>query len=147
MAMKKQELVHIHGLLKEVENHYELDNGEVIEHDQYSELGVQPTSLHRSKSDHKNAVFALANSITTAIEEGGKTDFDLDRHYEDLLEVAESKGWQKDSYHHLSDLPEEIPPVPVLRELDENTDIEYREEQNRVLVPVETVEDYLEGHI
>jgi hypothetical protein len=63
--MKKQELIHLHGLLAQVQTHYEEQTGETIDHDEYKALGVQPTSIHKSKTDHKAAVFALATDITT----------------------------------------------------------------------------------
>jgi len=62
--MKKQELIHLHGLLAEVCDHYESISGENVTHDEYDSLGVQPTSIHKSKTDHKEAVFALASGIT-----------------------------------------------------------------------------------
>ena len=68
--MKKQELIHLHGLLAEVCNHYEQVTDSEIEHNEYVELGVRPTSIHKSKTDHKMAVFALADGITHEIDEG-----------------------------------------------------------------------------
>ncbi|MFC6963509.1 UPF0058 family protein [Halocatena marina] len=65
--MKKQELIHLHGLLAEVSNHYELRSENTIDHTKYEELGVQPTSIHKSKTDHKEAVFMLATGITDEI--------------------------------------------------------------------------------
>ncbi|WP_458205289.1 UPF0058 family protein [Haladaptatus sp. NG-SE-30] len=62
--MKKQELIHLHGLLAEVGNHYEERTGDSIGFGEYDSLGVRPTSIHKSKTDHKAAVFALANAIT-----------------------------------------------------------------------------------
>jgi hypothetical protein len=67
--MKKQELIHLHGLLAQVQNHYEEQTGENVEHDRYTALGVQPTSIHKSKTDHKDAVFALAEGITSQMTE------------------------------------------------------------------------------
>ena len=61
--MKKQELIHLHGLLAEVSNHYTQAGGQLTLED-YEELGVRPTSIHKSKTDHKAAVFALARCIT-----------------------------------------------------------------------------------
>ena len=63
--MKKQELIHLHGLLAQVQNHYEEKEDTTVEHDKYVELGVKPTSIHKSKTDHKNAVFALSKGITS----------------------------------------------------------------------------------
>ncbi len=65
--MKKQELIHLHGLLAELQTYSE-EAGETPS-DEYRELGVQPTSIHRSKTDHKAAVFALIHSITDELEE------------------------------------------------------------------------------
>lgn len=67
MTMKKQELIHLHGLLAEVQTHYEQQTGEEIDREQYASLGVRPTSIHRSKTDHKEAVFALAHGITSTM--------------------------------------------------------------------------------
>ncbi|MBX0294521.1 UPF0058 family protein [Haloarcula nitratireducens] len=63
--MKKQELIHLHGLLAQVQDHYEADTGSEVEHDEYAELGVKPTSIHKSKTDHKDAVFAIVDGITS----------------------------------------------------------------------------------
>lgn len=63
--MKKQELIHLHGLLAQVRNHYEQIEGDEVDHETYTELGVRPTSIHRSKTEHKRAVFALARGITS----------------------------------------------------------------------------------
>jgi len=68
MTMKKQELIHLHGLLAQVQDHYEEQTGNTVNHDKYAELGVQPTSIHKSKTDHKDAVFALAHGITSEID-------------------------------------------------------------------------------
>ncbi len=62
--MKKQELIHLHGLLAEVCEHYEQMAECDVEHAKYTELGIRPTSIHKSKTDHKAAVFALADGIT-----------------------------------------------------------------------------------
>ncbi|WP_225334555.1 UPF0058 family protein [Halomicrobium urmianum] len=70
--MKKQELIHLHGLLAQVQSHYEQETGDTVEHDEYAELGVQPTSIHKSKTDHKAAVFALAKGITSEMNDEEK---------------------------------------------------------------------------
>ncbi|WP_254544336.1 UPF0058 family protein [Halomarina pelagica] len=66
--MKKQELIHLHGLLAQVRDHYQQQMETNIEHETYDELGVRPTSIHKSKTEHKRAVFALANGITSELE-------------------------------------------------------------------------------
>lgn len=65
--MKKQELIHLHGLLAEVSKHY-AEAGGRLSMDDYETLGVRPTSIHKSKTDHKAAVFALASCITEELE-------------------------------------------------------------------------------
>jgi hypothetical protein len=66
--MKKQELIHLHGLLAEVQEEVQAHTDMSIELDEYSSLSTRPTSIHKSKTDHKNAVFALASGITKGIE-------------------------------------------------------------------------------
>jgi len=66
--MKKQELIHLHGLLAEVSNHCEMADDVTIDLEKYHDLGVKPTSIHKSKTDHKDAVFALATGITSRID-------------------------------------------------------------------------------
>jgi len=66
--MKKQELIHLHGLLAEVRAQVENWEGEEFEMDSYAALGVQPTSIHKSKTEHKNAVFEIAKGITGSID-------------------------------------------------------------------------------
>ncbi len=69
MVMKKQELIHLHGLLAEVSNQCaEWENCQ-IDLDEYETLGIRPTSIHKSKTDHKAAVFALAGGITADMRE------------------------------------------------------------------------------
>jgi hypothetical protein len=67
--MKKQELIHLHGLLAEVCDQYEAWNDEEPAMETYESLGVRPTSIHKSKTDHKAAVFAIAEGIVTEVEE------------------------------------------------------------------------------
>ena len=71
--MKKQELIHLHGLLAEVCEHYEQMAECDVEHAKYTELGIRPTSIHKSKTDHKAAVFALADGITEEMERETET--------------------------------------------------------------------------
>jgi hypothetical protein len=68
-TMKKQELIHLHGLLAQVRDHYEETRDAAVDHETYDELGVRPTSIHKSKTDHKEAVFALADGITGELTE------------------------------------------------------------------------------
>jgi hypothetical protein len=65
--MKKQELIHLHGLLAEVSNQYEAWEDTTLPLEEYESLGVRPTSIHKSKTEHKTAVFALTHGITDAM--------------------------------------------------------------------------------
>jgi hypothetical protein len=72
--MKKQELIHLHGLLAEVGDYYEQRENDDIPLDDYEGLGVRPTSIHKSKTDHKAAVFALAGGITSTMNDAEQKD-------------------------------------------------------------------------
>jgi hypothetical protein len=67
--MKKQELIHLHGLLAEVSNHFEQRIDEPLDCTAYENQEVRPTSIHKSKTEHKEAVFDLVRGITGAIDE------------------------------------------------------------------------------
>ncbi|WP_336021801.1 UPF0058 family protein [Halobellus salinisoli] len=67
--MKKQELIHLHGLLAEVHTQVEMWEDEDVSLEAYNELGVRPTSIHKSKTDHKAAVFKLVKGITSSLDE------------------------------------------------------------------------------
>ena len=67
--MKKQELIHLHGLLAEVHTQVEAWEDDDVSLEAYNEPGVRPTSIHKSKTDHKAAVFKLVKGITTSFEE------------------------------------------------------------------------------
>jgi len=69
--MRKQELIHLHGLLATVREFCEEDLGETVDRAQYSELPIQPTSIHKSKADHQEAVAALATDIVDGLEADG----------------------------------------------------------------------------
>lgn len=64
--MKKQELLHMHALLVEVADHVTL-TGAVTDIPAYQATGVRPTSLHRPKAAHEDAVMTLAHAITAEI--------------------------------------------------------------------------------
>lgn len=72
--MKKQELIHLHGLLSEVRAECVKTPDMDIDLSEYNELGVQPTSIHRSKTDHKAAVFSLARGLTESLEAESTTE-------------------------------------------------------------------------
>ncbi|MFB6146946.1 MAG: UPF0058 family protein [Halobacteriaceae archaeon] len=72
--MKKQELIHLHGLLAEVGSHYEDREGESLDLADYEATGVKPTSIHKSKTDHKEAVFALSEGLIEELTDEETTE-------------------------------------------------------------------------
>jgi len=67
--MRKQELVHLHGLLAEVRRYCEREDGRSIDRSEYESLGTDETSIHRGKDQHRLAVSSLAEAITEALDE------------------------------------------------------------------------------
>lgn len=64
--MKKQELIHMHGLLVEVADHLPATES-AMDVPAYRSISVRPSSLHRPKSDHQRAVMALARGLTEGL--------------------------------------------------------------------------------
>ncbi len=67
--MKKQELIHLHGLLSEVRNRFETRTDAPCEFPNYDDQTTRPTSIHHSKNDHRAAVLTLANGLTNNMAE------------------------------------------------------------------------------
>ena len=62
--MKKEELVHLHLLLAQLKKYCEIE-GVNCDFVRYNELGITPFQVHRSKSDHKQAVFILGTELVS----------------------------------------------------------------------------------
>lgn len=62
--MRKKELVQIHALLLEVAD-YLIENEDMPDEalSTYYELDVHPSSIHKSKQDHYDAIGALGDAI------------------------------------------------------------------------------------
>jgi len=74
--MHKEELVFLHLTLFHVKRFLEevgVTNGYFEE---YDEFGVQPVHIHKSKNDHKRAIFLLCRGINDLLQ---------DRHYDELI--------------------------------------------------------------
>ena len=61
--MKKQELIHYHGLLVQLHNYLEETNETSIEIPEYDTLGATPVAIHVGKGQHEDAVFALSEGL------------------------------------------------------------------------------------
>ena len=66
--MRKQALIHCHALVDEIAQ-YCVEQGHDLDFETYRSIGTRPTSIHHAKGDHKEAVFALTESITAAVAE------------------------------------------------------------------------------
>lgn len=66
--MRKQELIHLHGLFAEIALYFERQEEASFDLETYRSLNVNPRSLHHSKCEHKDAVFALVDSIEVELE-------------------------------------------------------------------------------
>jgi len=56
--MKKEELIHLHMLLAQLKRYCE-ENDLDCDFSEYNELDISPFQVHRSKEDHKQAIFVL----------------------------------------------------------------------------------------
>ena len=66
--MRKQEFIHLHGLLAEVAK-YAHEEDVPLDLSAYKELETRSTSIHHAKGAHKDAVLALAGALATGMEE------------------------------------------------------------------------------
>jgi hypothetical protein len=62
MNMKKEELVHLHMLLAQLKKYCE-ENGSDCDFTEYNELDISPSQVHRSKEEHKQAIFVLGAEL------------------------------------------------------------------------------------
>ena len=67
VGMKKQELIHLHGLLSEVRTRFEIQSDSAFDFPGYDEQNTRPTSIHHSKNDHREAVLKLGDELTTGM--------------------------------------------------------------------------------
>ncbi|MDY6779250.1 MAG: UPF0058 family protein [Halobacteria archaeon] len=73
--MHKDELIHLHSLLVEIKKYFE--NQEDVEEDlfeDYEELGTSPVHIHKSKSEHKHAIFVLGETLADSMTEDEFSD-------------------------------------------------------------------------
>ncbi|WP_458189261.1 UPF0058 family protein [Haladaptatus sp. NG-WS-4] len=60
--------------------------------DAYDQLDVDPSHVHKSKSEHKHAVFVLGNSLATVMSEDEFSEAGrIGKRMEELADDAESK--------------------------------------------------------
>ena len=68
--MRKKEYIHVHALLLEV-TQYLMENEDVdpSKHSMYDTLDVRPSSVHKPKHNHYEAVAILGDSLERTLEE------------------------------------------------------------------------------
>ncbi|MCW3136588.1 MAG: UPF0058 family protein [Canidatus Methanoxibalbensis ujae] len=63
--MKKEEIIHLHMLLVQLKEFCE-KNGLACDFVRYKSLDISPFQVHRSKEEHKQAIFVLLSELVSA---------------------------------------------------------------------------------
>lgn len=82
----KKEFIQLHKLFAEVVKNYESQTDKDIDLEPYRELGVGPSSAHRSKGEHKKALETLASCVEDQMREELK---DENGEFEELKDITE----------------------------------------------------------
>ena len=68
--MHKDELLELHEQMVTIKDYFaDLEDVDSELFTPYEELDVTPDDVHKSKSEHKHAVFVLGNALATAMSE------------------------------------------------------------------------------
>ena len=62
--MHKEELIQLHSYMAQMKRYFER-HGITHEFDDYKALSISPVHIHRSKADHKRAIFILGGELAT----------------------------------------------------------------------------------
>ena len=62
--MEKEELIHLHMLLAQFKKYCE-DTGLNCDFSKYNNLNISPLQVHRSKEEHKQAIFLLGTALAS----------------------------------------------------------------------------------
>ncbi|MCA1813072.1 MAG: UPF0058 family protein [Halobacteriales archaeon] len=70
--MHKDELIQMHTLLCQIKNHIETGAGNQADSwfNEYRTMGISPIHVHRSKAEHKKAIFVLGKEISGYLAQG-----------------------------------------------------------------------------
>ncbi|MCD4703800.1 MAG: UPF0058 family protein [Methanosarcinaceae archaeon] len=66
--MQKDELIQLHTLLSQIKTYMEaqgMDN----DFKEYQSLAISPMHIHRSKTEHKHAIFVLGNDLASIMSD------------------------------------------------------------------------------
>ena len=92
--MHKDELLELHEQMVMIMRFFrdEMDSVDPELFDAYGELDVRPSDVHKSKSEHKHAVFVLGNALATAMSEDEFSNAGrVGKRMKELADDAESK--------------------------------------------------------
>jgi hypothetical protein len=91
--MHKDELLELHEQMVKIKDYFAArESVDESLFEPYDELGVDPSHVHKSKSEHKHAVFVLGNALATAMSEDEFSNAGrVSKRMEELAEDAESK--------------------------------------------------------
>lgn len=90
--MHKDELLELHEQMVIIMEHFREHEGTVEGAELYDELDVEPSDVHKSKSEHKHAVFVLGNALANAMSSDEFSNAGrISKRMEELADDAEQK--------------------------------------------------------
>jgi hypothetical protein len=91
--MHKDELLELHEQLITIKEYFkEREDVDPGIFEEYEMLDVRPSHVHKSKSEHKHAVFVLGNALATAMSEDEFSNAGrLSKRMEELADDAKQK--------------------------------------------------------
>ena len=91
--MHKDELLELHEQMVIImENFRDREDVEEGTFDEYDELDVDPSHVHKSKSEHKHAVFVLGNALASAMSDDEFSSAGrIGKRMQELADDAESR--------------------------------------------------------
>jgi hypothetical protein len=91
--MHKDELLELHEQMVAIMNYFrDVETVDESLFDPYDELDVTPDDVHKSKSEHKHAVFVLGNALATAMSEDEFSDAGrISKRMQELADDAEQR--------------------------------------------------------
>ncbi|QKY18992.1 UPF0058 family protein [Halolamina sp. CBA1230] len=91
--MHKDELLELHEQMVIImENFRDREDVEDGTFDEYDQLDVDPSHVHKSKSEHKHAVFVLGNALASAMSDDEFSSAGrIGKRMQELADDAESR--------------------------------------------------------
>jgi hypothetical protein len=91
--MHKDELLELHEQMVAIKDYFaRKEHVDPALFDPYEGLDVEPSHVHKSKSEHKHAVFVLGNALAKAMSDDEFSDAGrVGKRMKELAEDAESK--------------------------------------------------------